>query len=285
MTFSLSRLDRESKIIMEVKANTLQLKDLLDKSKKILIMIGDEPSIDTVSAGLALNNLFKSHSKITHLVSADKLPENVTLLAESNEITKDLESRNLVISFDYKKNPVEKISYKIDGDKFNLIIKPRMKGLNLDEVETSYVGGDYNLIIILGTQDLRSTKTYSSHSELFESLPTVNIDVNDSNTRFGKLNIIDPKIDSVCGLISLILNQSEVELTEKCANLLLLGMREATQNFTKVKNSKIFEAAAYATKSKENKDFNFSEQNNKEIKSELPKDWLSPKVYRSSKVS
>lgn len=270
---------------MEVKANTFQLKDLISKSKKVLIFIGEEPLVDTVYAGLALNTLLKSFNKISHLVCAGRLPDNVTLLAESKEITKDLEPRKLIISFDYKKNPVDKVSYKIEGGKFNLIIKPKKKGLNLDEVQTSYVGGDYNLIMILGTKDLKSTKIYASHTELFESLPTINIDIDGANTRFGKLNIIDQKMESVSGLLSLLFNQSEIDLTEKCANLLLLGMREATQNFTKVKGSRIFEAAAYATKAKEDINLEFSKSNDVDVKSELPKDWLSPKVYRSSKVS
>ncbi len=270
---------------MEVKANTFQLKDLINKSKKVLIFIGEEPLVDTVFSGLALNSLLKSFNKTSHLVSAGRLPDNVTLLAEAKEIAKDLESRKLIISFDYKKNPIDKVSYKIEGDKFNLIVKPKNKGLNLDEVQTSYVGGDYNLIIILGTQDLRGTKLYSVHTELFESLPTINIDINEANTRFGKLNIIDQKMESVSGLLSLLFNQSEIDLTEKCANLLLLGMREATQNFTKVNGARIFEAAAYATKSKEKMNLEFTKSTDSDVKNDLPKDWLSPKVYRSSKVS
>lgn len=268
---------------MEVNTTSFQFKDLLEKAKKILILIG-EPNPDLVAAGIALNQILKSHGKLVDLVSSKNLTESTSVLAGVEEIKRDIESRNLIISLDCEKNPIDKISYKMEGKNFHLIIKPR-KNINLDEVQTSFSGGDYNLVIILGTKNLSVTNIYDKHRDLFESLPTVNIDTNESNIRFGKLNIIDSEIKSVSAMISLLLNDAKITLTEKSANMLLLGMREATQNFANVKGPKIFEAAAYTVKSKENKEDQTKGSYEDKINANLPKDWLSPKVYRSSKVS
>jgi nanoRNase/pAp phosphatase (c-di-AMP/oligoRNAs hydrolase) len=271
---------------MEVNVKNHQFKDLLSKAKKILILIGSEPNFDVVSAGLALNNLLESRDKISHLVSSGKLPDGTSVLSGVDEIKNDLESKKLVISLDYEKNPIDNISYKIEGKTFNLIVKPRTSSLNLDEVQTSFIGADYNLIIVLGTKDIRSLGVYGEHREIFDSLPSINIDVDKSNTRFGKLNIVDSKIESVCGLLSLLLNDTGINLPEKSANLMLAGMREATQNFTKVMGPAIFEAAAYTAKSKGSEETRLSEVSAEEKEDDdLPKEWLSPKIYRSSKVS
>jgi len=261
---------------MEINRTSFQFKDLIEKSKKILIILGSEPSVDVVSAGIALNYGLKSVGKKVHLVATSNLPDNTSVLAGVEEIKKDLESKNLVISLDYEKNPIDKISYKMEGKTFNLIVKPR-KNINIEE--------DYNLIIILGTKNLKELETYLKHRDLFESVPTINIDIDESNFRYGKLNIIDTEIKSVSALVSLLLNDAKIKLPEKSANMLLLGIREATQNFTKVEGSKIFEAAAYTSRSKEEEEESTERPDEEVVSTNLPKDWLSPKVYRSSKVS
>ncbi len=269
---------------MEINNSSYQFKDLLEKSKKVLILLGGKPNADLVSAGIALSHVLNSQGKSAHLVSVNSLPDTASVISGVEEIRRDLESKNLVISLNYEKNPIDKISYKVEGKTFNLIVKPK-KGLNLDEVQTSFIGGDYNLIIILGTRDLKELGIYSKHQDLFESLPTINIDTNESNTRFGKLNIVDTRIKSISAAVSLLLNDMKIRLPEKSANLLLLGMREATQNFTNVSEPRIFEAAAYTTKAKEIQPGIEKEAFEEKVNKDLPKDWLSPKVYRSSKVS
>ncbi len=276
---------------MEVNVVAHQFKDLWSKTKKVLILMGGEPNADNVCAGLALADLLQSRGVVTHLISPEKLPQDLLVFYGAEDIKNDLESKNLIISFDYEKNPIEKVSYKIDGNTFNLIVKPRSGGIKLDDIQTSFVGGDYNLIIILGTADIKELRVYNSHPEIFESLPTINFDIEESNTRFGKLNIIDPKVGSISALLVLLLDEAGIKLPQKSSGLLLSGMRGATQNFTKVKSSVVFEAAALASRAKENKQEEADEGNNfkvnaaEEKDSDLPKDWLSPKVYRSSKVS
>src|SRR3989337_671268 len=103
---------------MEVNVKNHQFKDLLDKAKKILILLGNEPNFDVVSASLALNNLLKSYGKVSHLVSSGKLPDDTSVLSGVDEIRSDLEAKKLIISLDYEKNPIDNISYKIDGKTF-----------------------------------------------------------------------------------------------------------------------------------------------------------------------
>jgi|SRR3989344_3275629 len=275
---------------MQVNIVTDQFKDLIMKAKKVLILIGADVNADTVSAGLALADLLKSRGVDSHLVSEGSLPSELSVLSGFEQIKNNLEPKNLVISFNYAKNPIEKISYKIDGDILSLIVKPKIGGINLDEVQTSFVGGDYNLIVLLGVSEVKDLKNYNYYKDLFESLPTINIDTNENNSQFGKLNIIDQKTGSLCALLTLTLTEANIKLPQKCASLLLTGIKEVTQNFTKVKDSKVFEAAAYATKAKESEQEEVSTKSGlkehlPEEESDMPKDWLSPKIYRSSKVS
>ncbi len=271
---------------MEINMPAFQFKDLYSKAKKVLILIG-APEAGAVYAALGLADLFKSQGSSAHLVSEVRLPASLGVISGSEEIKDKIETKSLIFSFDHQKNPIEKISYKIEGEKFNLIVKPRKGDFNLESVQTSFTGGDYNLIIILGAESLENLKVYSSNKDLFESLPTIDIDVSSANTRYGKLNILNSEIASISALVAKVLEDAKIKLTEKAATLLISGIREETQNFTKVGSAAVFEAAAYATKTIEGK-ISEAEEGGRDSTKEstsLPKDWLSPKVFRSSKVS
>ena len=271
---------------MEVKANQQLFRNLIDKAKKSLIIISEGADADVVSAALALSSIIKSKDGIVHLYSPKKLEGDIALISGADQIKSTFESKNLILSFDYTKHPIEKISYKMNKNTFDLIVKPRLGNISLDEIQTSFSGGDYSLIIFIGVESVDNLPIFKRNREFFESLPSINIDIKEENKRFGKLNIIDEKKESICVLLALIFSDSEIKITKKASDLLLHGIKEATQNFAKVGSSSVFEAAAILSKTKEEAEGSLEE--GKKVESEnynLPKDWLSPKIFRSSKVS
>ena len=65
--------------------------------------------------------------------------------------------KNLVISFPYQEGSIEKVSYNIENDKFNLVIEPRENYpvITPEMIKYSYGGGNTDLIITVGTSQLK----------------------------------------------------------------------------------------------------------------------------------
>jgi hypothetical protein len=159
-------------------ANCLFFEDLisLDESKlKLKEVVVFSPN--------KANNLFKKNPEIESYLKQNNL---------LNKIQDDLGRESLSISFPYKKNQVDKVSYHIDdaNKRFYLTIKPKkgVSPLNDKEVEFSYVGSSTDLLILFGVNELEDLKKlYFDHEELYQK--TSSITINTFLPDFGTLNL------------------------------------------------------------------------------------------------
>jgi hypothetical protein len=178
---------------------------------------------------------FKQLSAIENYLKQNELLE---------KIQHDLGRENLLITFPYKKNQVDKVSYHInDNEKhFYLTIKPKkgVSPLSHKEVEFSYTGSSANLLILFGVNDLEDLKElYVAHEELYQntSLVTINTFLPD----FGTLNL-DISGSSAYGeatfyLLKSLSNILDAELNsfahiEQIATLLLTSISLKTEQFS-----------------------------------------------------
>jgi hypothetical protein len=180
-------------------------------------------------------NLFKEYLEVENYLKQNDL---------LNKIQHDLGRENLLVSFPYKKNQVDKVSYHINDDnkRFYLTIKPKkgVSPLNKKEVSFDYVGSSADLLILFGVNDLEDLKDlYFAHEELYQntSLITINTFLPD----FGTLNL-DISGSSAYGeatfyLLKSLSNSLDLELNsfthiDQIATLLLAGIGLKTEQFT-----------------------------------------------------
>src|SRR3990167_5001082 len=95
-----------------------------------------------------------------------------TNLAGQDKIQTSLVSDgdNLVVSFPYTEGSVDKVTYNIEENAFNLIIQPREGSAKLDpkKVSFNYTGGRPDVIITIYTATLNSLGTlYTSNKDQF----------------------------------------------------------------------------------------------------------------------
>lgn len=280
---------------MQVTAeNFALLANLIQNARKILVFVGENPSVDSLAAALFLEENLPSENKSLEVVASGSIPDNFKAFSE--KISNKASAKKLVISFNWKDLAVEKVSYNLEGENFNFIITPRSRKIDSDKVKISYQGQEEDLIIVLGVPSLSQLDYFLP---IENDKPIINIDKSNKNELFGTLNFVNYQADSISAILGSIFEKAK--LPAKIAtsgDLLLLGIRSATENFNKVSDPATFEAAAFCARFKKKagveSDLKPRELTPGTLKSDLgrelkkepdvPAEWLAPKVLRSKEI-
>ncbi len=207
--------------------------EVLKDRSIFLITFPEKAPQDTVAASLALYFSLLKLGKDVYLVASDK-PQYQLPGIEKIQDSIDVKGDSLKISFPYTEGSVDKIDWKIEGDKFNIIITPMQGYPKLDpsKVEFSYIGGAADCFIVLGAATLNSLgKIYTENKETFQG-EIVNIDRHFTNARFGTVNFVNIGVSSLSEVVYGIIKKLGVELDQDIATCLYAGIVSATNNFT-----------------------------------------------------
>lgn len=269
--------------------NENKLKELITSSSKILLVTRERPSVDGLASMLALGNALKENHKVVFFATSGDIPEEAKSLPGIENISKELQSTNLIISFDYVSGQVEKVSYNIDGDHFNLILTGKDSTIDPDKIEFKEQGAEFDLIIIVDTPKLEYLgKLLERDQDLYAKLPTVNIDYHPSNTGHSNYKWVNDNEQSTSELVFDIISLLGLALSRESAELLLAGIKDATSNFAKNVSAQTLERAAACMRALGQVDKNrgnSSEEDKVEAPHQSPDEsWFAPKIYRSSKI-
>lgn len=237
---------------MDAPSDITQIKEFLDGAKEILIATGEHPTFDSIGSVLSLYLGLQSIGKKVTVICADPVTVGLSNFVGANKITTAVSNKNFVISLDYVDGSIEKVSYNIEGNKFNLVIEPRAgyEGFSEDKVHYTHAGAAADLIFVVDTRHMTDLgKIYEDHKDIFSGKPIVNIDRHADNALFGKINIVDPQASATVELVSQVLSMSGVRLTEDIATNVLNALYDATNSFTSPTVSpRAFELAAACMK-------------------------------------
>jgi phosphoesterase RecJ-like protein len=213
-----------------------QVVEILRNQKRFLILTHQNVDGDALGSMLALYLSLKRLGKEVVAFSGDSTPNVFSFLPELNSVDKSFNgSRAFVISVDIKDTKADKIMYKVQNDKLNIIITPK-EGL-FEEKMVSFTKGQFNFdaIIVLDATDLeRLGSVYEEYPEMFYEVPVVNIDHHAGNDHFGKINLVDLTATSTSEiLVSVIeaLTGDPKFFDEKIATALLTGIITDTNSF------------------------------------------------------
>lgn len=214
--------------------NLARIREVLNKSKSIAILLPPNPTNDAVASatGLYLGllktgksvNIACSQKVAGELTASDKIQTNMTSGGDS-----------LMISFPYSDGTIDKVDYNIQGDSFNLIITPRagFSKLNPNKVKYSYTGGVVDTIVVIDSPTLQSLgQVYTDNQNQFTGKDIINIDRHLTNAYFGTINYVNKSVSSVSELILPVLQSLQVEIDRDMATNLYSGIASSTNNFT-----------------------------------------------------
>lgn len=287
---------------------------VINQQNNFGICLPTNNTVDTIGAATALYFGLSKLGKNVSLACSLPISSQISLKGVE-KIQKNLGAggNNLVISFPYTEGAVDKVTYNIEGNYFNLIIQPAEGRPKLDPsaVKYSYTGGKVEVIITIDVSSLNSLgDLYSQNQEQFTGKEIINIDRHLTNANFGTINLIDRQSSSTSEIVFRLLEYLNVEIDKDMATNLYAGIIAATNNFTAYSvNAQTFETSAKLLKlGAIKKPLRLSSSfpppspsftsaptettiippktvEKKEIKAEedAPKDWLKPKIFHGPK--
>lgn len=279
---------------MNLDAYIYRLQTILNQqADNMLILLPHQADLDMMAAALAFYSSLSQMGKQVKIVCPEKITVEKSNLVGVSKITDNLgkEGKNLIISFPYVEGSIEKVSYNIQNQRFNLVIEPKGDKLifRQDQVEFSWGGGEvdnFDLIFTIGVSEMASLGTFQRPVEkLLQEKTAVIINNKPVDFDFGTLRIINPNNSSLSEMMVLLLSGLNLPFDQDIAGNLLAGIKEKTANFSQNVTADSFEAAAICMRKTVTKSFVSSYPFTGATSSDqrkTPPDWLKPKIFRSS---
>lgn len=271
---------------MEQKPELQAIRQALDSAQSFLVVIPQNPSFDQMAASLSLYLSLKKMTKSGNIICPETMTVEFSSLVGVDQVAKEMGGKNLVISFDYLQDSIEKVSYNVADNKFNLVIQPKagFPPLDAKKVSYSFSGIEADIIFVTGAQKLTDLGSfYEEARNLFQEKPVVNLNLHSQNSQFGKINLIQPQASSYSEIVAMILKTLNFPSDEDIANNLLLGLKAGTDNFQSPQvTAETFEAAAFCLRSGARPPGKEKTLAGKEKKPPSSPDWLAPKIYKGT---
>lgn len=292
------------------------VQEALAQAGQILIAVSQRPSADSLSAALSLYLALEKSGKAVSVVSAEPMTVRFGHLVGVDKVKSQPSGRNLLITFDYPLEQIEKVSYNDEGGKLNLVVQPKAGGAPIkpEQARFSQTGTQADLVFVVGVQRLSDLgRIYQEAKDLFEQKSLVNIDHRTDNESFGQINLLDPGAAATSEVMVFLMRDLGLPVDEDISSNLYAGLEAATRHFsTPHVGAGTFEAAAFCLRAggrrgggarimpqtgptrfpkKEQKrplepmPQEVSAQKTPEepgADEEVPEDWMEPKIYKGS---
>lgn len=211
-----------------------QLRNLMQGAQSVLIALSASADEDATAAALALYLVLSKMRKQVTVVSPSKVKVERAHLFGIDKIANQISGGNtLVVSLPYNEGAIEKVSYNIENNRFNLVIEPRGKALsfNPDQIEYNYGKGDYDLVFVIGAAQLNDLGILASkHANAFSNKPIVNIDNSQHNTGFGRVNLVNNV--PISQMVTVLIKALRIPLDQDPASNLYTGITSAARGVT-----------------------------------------------------
>lgn len=275
------------------------VREFLVSAQTVYILLPQNPNLDKVAASLALFLSLKKSGKQTIIACPTEMTVGFSALVGVDKVQRKLAGRNLTISFDYVEDSIEKVSYNIENNKFNLVVQPKagFPPLSTEKISYSYSGGEADLVFTVGVQNLKNLgELYQGSKSFSEKQTIVDLDINPANDKFGKVNLIDPAASSCSEIVTHLISRLGLAKDEDIASNLLFGLEKATRSFSSPRvGVGTFEAAAFCLragarratpqkpKEKQKKKVSLQPMPTKVSEEKKPpSDWFEPKIYKGN---
>lgn len=278
-----------------------ELKIFLSDKKSVIIILPPSPTPDLISAGLALHHSFQNSEKTSQVGSNGPILPSIDT---QNEIVDSIGSKNLIISFDYPEEYLEKVDYDVlPGGKFCLMIRPKGDSPvpKTSDVKYSYSGADADLVITLGINSLEELgKIYADEKKFIDDAKILSLNITNSTPSFTP-NVFHHPLSSFCELVALFLERVSLTPTPIAATILIKNIYEVTSNLSNPKvTADTFSTLSFLMKNggqlpnqtTVNPFVNrftappfFAQPEPPEPENEeppIPSDWQAPKIFRAN---
>lgn len=232
---------------IDVNKTLSQIKELITKNNAGIIALPAKATPDAIAAGTSMYLALTKLGKAVTLVSSE-IPQSDLVGADKIQNSLTTGGNNLVVSFPYTEGSIDKVDYKIENERFNLIIAPREghEKLQPKDVQFSYTGGKIDFIITIDTPNLNALgEIYQKNENKFSGKNIINIDRHLINNNYGTINMVVKTSSSTSELVYHTLRTLGVDIDRDIATNLYYGIATATNVFSSYSvNADTFEAVS-----------------------------------------
>lgn len=219
---------------MEDNNQETAIKNLFSTAQSVIIALPPDPGKDLVVAGLALHQALKDSGKTSQIGCGSEIHFNEDIEGVSS-ISDTIGSRNLIISFDYKEEDLDKVDYDVrDDGKLYLLVKPKTGSPvpDVSRVKYSYSGASSDIVITLGVGSLEELgKIYADEKNFLDNAKIISLNTSLKPSSFTS-NQIHKNTTSFSELVSGLLESMDLKVSASTAKNLLSGIYENTNNLT-----------------------------------------------------
>lgn len=210
-----------------------EIQEKLANSQKVIIALGQNPRYDQIASALALSLSFEQVGKSVSVVCPSPMTVEFNNLVGVDRISSKIKGTDLVVTFNYSMEDVEKISYNDDNGKLNLVLQPKTGAPSINEkaVNFSYAGIGADLIFTVGLKNIGQLDSLGLGSISPETV--VNIDNRSDNTNFAQINIIDADSSSLSEMVLGLIEGLRLPVDADTAQNLLNGIWRETNGLKK----------------------------------------------------
>lgn len=212
-----------------------QIVDSIKKSSNILVTVSTNPSVDELSAALALSIILNNLDKRTSAVFSGEIPPAITFLEPEKTFEHSADSlRDFIIALNKEK--ADHLRYKVEGDVVKIFITPYKTTLSEKDLEFSQ--GDYNveLVLALGVKDQGNLdKALEAHGKILHDATVITITAGADKSTLGSIDWHNADASSLSEMVVALadsLKGNNQILDQQIATALLTGIVSATDRFS-----------------------------------------------------
>lgn len=223
-------------------SNLQRIQEALNRAKTIAVAVRENPTIDDMGAALGLYLALSQMGKNVSIVSPTEPIVELSNLVGINKVKTSFggEGADLIVSFPYKEGEIDKVSYTIENDFLNIVVKAGEQGLNFRETDVKYTrggnGGGLDLLFTVGTPKLSQVHGLFG-PDVLKNVTIVNIDKREENEGYGDVVLITAGMSSVSENMTQLLSDLRTPVDADIAQNLLDGIINATDGFQSKKTS------------------------------------------------
>lgn len=219
-------------------------------AKSVLIFIHPQATFDAVAAALAWKSTWEKAEKSVSVVCSVPMRADYNRLPGIESVVTEAGNRDLVMSFPYDENIVDKVSYNVNEEtqQFELIISPKHGYLPLaqDRIQYRQSGISADVVVLFGFHAAEELgEVYQKEKYAFDSAFTLAV-TQSKVPAFAKFHVtLQEEGFSYSEWTYYMLRQLQLgQFTEEAATSLLQGVEYATDRLVTISNPRTFETVA-----------------------------------------
>lgn len=201
-------------------------------ASNILVTVSRNPSVDELSAALAMTLLLDKMDKVATAVVSGKIPPAIEFLEPGKTFDSNVDGlRDFIIALD--KSKADRLRYKVEDDVVRVFITPYKT--TITEADLTFSQGDFNvdLVIAFGVDKREDLDTaITAHGRILHDATVVTINQIAGEGSLGEIDWNDTEASSLSEmLMSLTESLQPGMVDEPIATAILTGLVSATDRF------------------------------------------------------